>query len=711
MDGEKRRPFGLLDYWAILKKRWMLALLSFVSVTVTALVYESNRPPIYTAFVDILINPDPPSEQIRNLQPSQRRRLSEMNFDFYIEHARSDACISAVISQGILGAVPPPKTPEWLNLFETILNSSSATRLPERRIIRISVTSGNLEFAYKLANAFGPAYVSSLYESMVSVNKTMLQYIDNEIANTEEETSKYRTIVAYLEKKIGALPSTESPDPGMRTRILNSRNLLRERALAVDAISDTIEAGSLPSLEEMELAVTGLFAAIPDELSRELSGVSRDNLEAARGRWIEKMQRYKLLSRTMTEFHPDRAIAKHELVSASIELINAIAQWYRIADAQIESKLALLPKPVESSAPEIDIYALIGETVVPSQLALSRFKAELAIRESLLTDLIKKKSILNLEKMGQDQIAEWIRPAAKPTVPNNPALHRTLIMGSLLGLMVALAAIFIVESLDSSIKTPGSAESLLGKKVLGIIPCFTDPLSSQAEATSMRMVVKIRPFSPEAEAYRSLAQKIDAQMDKFIVITSTGPQEGKSTTISNLSIALAELGRTVLVISANLRRPTLHKIFEVPEAPGVAELFREEIEFKDAVQETSITGLKIISSGNLNDSSIPAIISSPQLVAKFRDALTDYDFILVDVPPAAPVSDALSFARSADSVLLVYMLGRASEDSVEQVIRSIEDVGGKILGLVMNDVRGIGHAYGYNYSDRYYHYTKEEPII
>ncbi len=704
------RATSLVEYWTVLRKRWILFLVAYLSVVVTAVVHEANRPPTFSSFVDILISPEPPSEQVRNLQPAQRARISDMNFSYYVDHARSEACVAEVIAQGALGPVPPPKTAEWFNLFERVLAVASADRLPERRIVRIAVRGGDPEFVFRLANAFGPAYVTSLTESLISANRKMETYIDEEIRRAENEITNYRAVVARLERVLGG-PDEPAGDPTLKPRLEAARRLLKERAAAIDAASDTIEAGGTPSLEEMEIAITGLFSAIPPEFAQDLAGAGRDQLEAARVRWAERLKTYKSLSRTLTDLHPDKATARQSLLESSIELIQQIAVWYRIADAHLAGRIAAVAEPAREEPPE-SLSSLIGESIVASPLALSRYKAEIELRQSLMGDLLRKKSLLKLERSGQEKMAEWIRPAARPSAPNNPQLTRGLIMGSAIGILVAFAAVFIVEALDSSIKTPGSAEEILGKRVIGVVPCFSDPESSRPEPSPARLVVRIAPVSPEAEAYRSLAHKIDVQPHRFLVITSTGPQEGKSTTSANLSAAIAELGRRVLLVSANLRRPTLHRIFDVPEAPGLAEMVRDEATLESVVKTTVVPNLDILVSGNLAETSIASAVSSPLLLTRLRETLARrYDFIIVDVPPSAPVSDALSFARNADAVLLVYMVGRASEVAVAQVIRSIEDVGGKIIGIIMNDVKGIGQAYGYHYADRYYHYTREGPVM
>jgi capsular exopolysaccharide synthesis family protein len=706
------RPGGghtpnLVDYWFILRKRWPLAVVAFISVVVTTVLYDSNRVPLYHASVDILIAPEPLSEQVRTLQPAARKRYSDLNFAYYVEHAKSEGCLGAVMSQGVMGYAPPPRTPEWMNLFEELNRMSEATQVEGRRIVRIGVYDGDPDRVYNIANAFGSAYISSLADDLLYSTQKMEAFIDNEIRQTELEVAQFRSLVAQLESRLGGRASIAIPPGSASTRASAARHLLRQRSFPLAALLRRIQAGQDPPADEMELAITAVLSAIPEDLAQGLGGTARDQLEAGRAVWSDRLQKYRTLAKTMTEHHPERAAARAALLEASVDLIQKIASWARIADMQLAELGALTPSGTWDTA--IPGAASLLDTTTADPLALDRYRTEIGIREALLADLVKKRSNLKLERSGREGIAEWIRPAVRPTTAVNEAGNRGLTLGVAFGLLIALAAVFVVESLDSSIKTPRLAELNLGKRVMAVIPCFTDPDARQLEPGPARLVVRTRPSTPESEAYRSLAHKIDVGPQRLIVVTSTGPQEGKSTTCSNLAAALAEMGRRVLLVSANLRRPVLHLIFEVPETPGVGEVILGTVRLKDAIRPTLVERLDMLPSGSRGEAAIASIISSPALGATLRDALESYDFVIVDVPPSAPVSDALSFARIADGVLMVYMVGKASESSVLGVIRSIEDVGGHILGLVMNDAKGVGqsYGYGYNYGEGYYHYEDD----
>jgi capsular exopolysaccharide synthesis family protein len=715
---EAARQLSLIEYWYVLKKRWVLAALAFLSVLVTSLLFETNRPPVFSTSIEIMIPPEPLSEQVRAMQPAQRKRIGDLHFAYYVEHVKSDACIGAVIAQGVMGAAPTPKSPAWLNMVETIGAMTDAQQVGGRRIVRITTRGGDPEFIYRLANAFGPAYIESLAMDQLTSTLNLERFLDEEIRRLEVEVASYRAMVAALDRWMSPPLQRDAAPPPPQTRddsaeLIEARQRLRDRAVAVEALSDSLATGLMPSIEEMEIAITGILGAASSETIEGLGGGARDLVEAARAAWVARLSKYRLLSRTLTDFHPDKITARTEAREAGTELIQRIATWARVADAQLAERIERRPasRPPVETPTAIDTgpgpIVIGGETIVPNPLAIERYRVEISMKEALLADHVRKRANLRMERSGREEPAEWIRPAMRPGSPDRANIRRGLTFGATIGLFVAIAAVMIVEALDPSIKAAATSGFVLGKKVIGVVPCFTDPESASVEPTPARLVIRRRPSSPEAEAYRSLAHKLDVMPQRLIVVTSTGPQEGKSTTCANLSAALAEMGRKVLLVSANLRRPTLHRIFSLDEAPGLTDIVRDGRKIADCIQETEIPGLRFLGSGFRPEGHVAEFVTSPILVDNLRAMLAEHDFVLVDVPPAAPVSDALSFARSADGVLLVYMLGRASVSAVASVIRSLEDVDAQIIGVVTNDARGVGLAYGYNYAERYYRYEDD----
>lgn len=224
-----------------------------------------------------------------------------------------------------------------------------------------------------------------------------------------------------------------------------------------------------------------------------------------------------------------------------------------------------------------------------------------------------------------------------------------------------------------------------------------------------RLIAEAAPKSQAAEAYRTLRTNIQfAALDRpvrTIVITSTIPEEGKTTTAANFAVVIAQAGSRVCLIDTDLRRPTLHHLFGVSNERGLTNALVEGLPLAKIAQATRVPNLSVVTSGPL-----PPVHGELVGSKRMRDLLdasvSDFDLVLCDTPPVMAVSDAVALSAQCDGVILVVRVGAASADAVRRTAEQIESVGGRILGVLLNraDMRRDGH-----YSDyfRYYHeYTR-----
>ncbi|EYE89478.1 tyrosine protein kinase [Fervidicella metallireducens AeB] len=220
------------------------------------------------------------------------------------------------------------------------------------------------------------------------------------------------------------------------------------------------------------------------------------------------------------------------------------------------------------------------------------------------------------------------------------------------------------------------------------------------------MIMHRKPKSPVAEAYRTLRTNIQfASFDKDIktvVVTSSGPTEGKSTTAGNLAISMAEMGKKVLLIDCDLRRPSIHKKFKISNQEGLSNLLVENAKVED-VAVKFMDNLLILTSGKIPPN--PAeMLSSNKMRNFISEMKEEFDFIILDTPPVIAVTDAQILSTMADGVLLVVSSGQAEREAVERSKTLLVNVGANILGVVLNKVE-INSRRGYGY---YYYYGNEK---
>ncbi len=215
--------------------------------------------------------------------------------------------------------------------------------------------------------------------------------------------------------------------------------------------------------------------------------------------------------------------------------------------------------------------------------------------------------------------------------------------------------------------------------------------------TTLNQLVTIRdPRSPAAEAYRTLRTNIQfASLDRplrTLLATSSAPDEGKSTTIANIAVTIAQSERRVLLVDCDLRRPTLHTMFGLPNEAGLTSLILDE-DGRIPVQKTDIPGLLVLTSGPLPPR--PAdILGSRRMEAVIAQLRDHADMVLFDTPPVNAVTDAAVLATKVDGVLLVFRAGTTKRDRARDARRQLEKVNANIVGVVLTDVKGE-ETYGY----------------
>jgi len=292
---------------------------------------------------------------------------------------------------------------------------------------------------------------------------------------------------------------------------------------------------------------------------------------------------------------------------------------------------------------------------------------------------------------------QLVTPAEVPTTPVSPRPIRNAVLGLGLGLVLGIALALLVEHLDDSIKTKEDLERITrGLAVVGMIPA----VPSWKNRAETRVISKVEPSSPAAEAYRSLRTSInflgvDRTM-RVIQITSPNASEGKTTTIANLAVALARAGEQVVIVNCDLRRPRVHDFFGLPQAIGFTNVLLGELPIAEAIQ--SVPGernLRLLASGKLPPN--PSELLSSARTKQIIDALKAQGvMVLIDCPPVLPVTDAVVLSSRVDATVVVVSKGSTTVKDLVRTLDVLEQVGAPIIGTVLNGVSAEGYQYGYS---------------
>jgi len=333
-----------------------------------------------------------------------------------------------------------------------------------------------------------------------------------------------------------------------------------------------------------------------------------------------------------------------------------------------------------------------------------------------------------------------VRPAFEPSSPiNPPKITSSALLGAIIGLVLGLVFAFIVETLDTSLGAIEDVEQTLGLKVLGLVPHldmkdiqqdlkskFKGDIASDTMVREARLIPNFGPQSVLAESFRSLRTNIQFNAlnsnIKSIILTSASPQEGKTLVSANLAIAMAQGGLKTFLLDADLRKPTINKIFGLEASPGISELLLSNYEFSETIRTVTdimmggigtdklmlisgIDNLHIMTCGTI--AMDPAELIQSEKFKNFINTMHDeYDVILIDTPPLVSSADAAILALKTDGVLLVYKAGKASRNILKRAKAQLENINANIIGVVLNGVKAeISLDYDRYY--QYYYYGKE----
>lgn len=220
------------------------------------------------------------------------------------------------------------------------------------------------------------------------------------------------------------------------------------------------------------------------------------------------------------------------------------------------------------------------------------------------------------------------------------------------------------------------------------------------------LITSTKPKSPIAEAYRTLRTNLHfSSLDnsyKTIMVTSAGPAEGKSTTLANLGVAMAQAGMNVLIVDCDLRKPVQHKTFDLSNQAGLTNVLVDNINLNQAIQSTTVDNLSMLTSGPIppNPSELLGSERMGQVLEQLKE---NYDTVLIDCPPAVAVTDAAVLSSRVDGVILVLRAGVAKIDMAKQAKELIEKANGKFIGTVLYGVNFSGEDYHY-----YYYYGEKK---
>ncbi len=416
---------------------------------------------------------------------------------------------------------------------------------------------------------------------------------------------------------------------------------------------------------------------------------------------VSAPQETQILAVSVEDTDPQRAADIADTIGEVFIAQNLARESQRYAEpiANWELRMQEIGDEIEELDRQI---GALGNAESPEDLALlSRLETQRNEARIRYTDAFNKLNDLQVSQIQESNNIQPIEPAAVPAGPIRPRVMNNTLLAAAVGGMLALGVIFLVEYLDDTVKTPEQVMEDTGLSILGAVAFI------KGEKLEERVVTHTRPRDPISEAYRVLRTNLSfSAIDKElqdVLVTSSSPGEGKSTTAANLATVMAQTGKRVIVVDADLRRPVQHKVFALSNNQGLTTaLLDQKTAVSSHIQSTNIRNLRVMTSGPIPPN--PAELLNSQRMAQILSELRqEADVVIYDTAPTLTVADASILSSQVDGCILVIEAGKTRRDTFIQATQRLYKTGTNIFGVVMNRLRPGRSGYYYDYYYYYYH--------
>ena len=727
----------LREYFrTLVKRRWViLASVALIFGVVFIATLRATR--IYDASGSIAINkPDPMTFNFKDSAGTGTGDYDSSDIETEVRILRSDLLALQVIKQlnldqrqefGGSGNQPPPSlglTTDALQpnstatsrLLSSFRNNLAVSAIPDTRIIEIHYRSPDNELAARVVNTLMSTYVEQNFKTRFESTMQASDWLSRQLVDLQMkvETSQEKLVQYQKEHEILGIDEKQN--------IITSKLDELNRELTA-AESDRMEKESLYHLVQSEDLDTVAAAATNATGDKGSVAGGSTLLEKLREQDADLKIQIAQLSTQFGASYPKVAElnnqAKEVEAQIQIELKKALGR------VRGEYMAALQRENLLSGA--MDKQKQQANQLNESAIEYSLLKRDLETNRTLYEGLLEKLKEAGVTAGLRSNNFRTVDVARVPTTPAEPNVPRNLAFALALGLTTGVGPAFLLEAVDNTVRTPEQAQVISALPSLGMIPLGSKSstevagkqrLSVTSSKEAVELITQSRPQSQMAESYRALRTSLLLTSlgapPKVILITSALPQEGKTTTSLNCGIVLAQKGSRVLLIDADLRRPSIHKALGMGPRTGLSNVLTGGATVQQAtVRSTVLPTLFVLPAGTPppNPAELLASANMGDILTQLRE---QYDHIVIDTPPALSVTDAVIMSTRADAVVLVIRSGQTTKQALRRARDILARVNAKVAGVLLNaaDLTSPDYYYYYEYQGKYgnRYYQADDPL-
>lgn len=703
--------FDLREFWrTILRRRWLVFPV-FAAVVLLSVVVTLRQTKIYDATCTIIIDLNAP----RILDKDQVQDVVDTGTGGYwysreYYETQYKVISSRAVAQRVADHLALGKNAAFLGLrgeqrtaLETgkihpdpvrvLQRSLRVEPVKDSRVVRIRYEDPDPQLAATIANAFADAYIAESLAVKSNTTQNASVWLEQQLAGLEKK----------LDASARALFEFKRDHDIVATSWEDRQSMAAQRLTAVNEALTKVRVRKA-ELQARTQAFGDLSAKVTtgDVPLEDISALSEfDTIQATKLRYLEARSECADLRVKYLEDHPklEACDKKRSLAHQSLQ-------------DELKSALRSVQREfAEVQATEKNLLQLLNETKTDA-LNLNQYEREYVELKrtndnnqrlyELVLKRLKDTGVTGMLQVSNVRVLDRARPAGRPL---RPKPVRNTALAVFLGLLAGVGLAFLAEKMDTSIVSQEQVEEVLGLSFLGIIP----RIPQTKDGALAELVVHHLPKSATAECLRAVRTNLlfmsPEKPLRTILVTSSGPQEGKTTTAASLAITMSGSGNKVLLVDGDMRRPRVHRIFGLPNTVGLSALILGEVGLADAVRPSGIPQLDVLPCGP-----IPPNPAELLHTAAFRRILeevgTRYDRVIIDSPPVGVVADAVVVSTLVDGALVVLKAGATSRDLAAQGVKQLRDVNARVFGAVLNNLDLDDQRYGqYSY---YYQYGSYE---
>ena len=748
----------LRDYWKILLKRIRPIAAVFVDVMIIGAIITLASPTLYTARSVLKIEPQNPAVTgVAGVGESLPEQYDAPTYDYYQTQfalLKSEPLRARVIKTlnlgknpaftgdhgpslldtvsdwigngwdyvaggfGLFAGPPQPAAPQRRPAYELGVSpglvgrySGYMTISPVRntRLVEIIFNTPEGKLSQDLANAHATGFIQMTLENRFSLTKEAKDFLAARLAELRDKVQSAEVKLNKFRQEHGVV-SFEKGENIAVDRLVDLNKVLTQ------ARADRINAESLYQMTRSK-NTEHLANVLTNPLILQMKGTLA-GLEAEKGR---------LLS-IFTNEHPRVQEINQQIIEARrglraeiTNIVRGIESNYAAARGREESlaKEAKSQQEAALSLKEVGVdYAVLNEEVV--------------VNRGLYDNVLKRLHETNVSNDLAASNIQIMQRAELPTMPSSPNWVRNMLFSAILGFLLAIAVAFFLEYMDSTVNTPQSVWAAVSLTTLGVVPHlkslpekyrtgvlqrttakYLDSPKESGDSMSRELVMARDQLSLTAESYRTIRTALLlAKADhppKVILLTSPAPGEGKTLTAVNLGIALAQSGQSVIVVDADLRKGRCHKLVNVSNQAGLANVLAGQTSLRSVTRETGLKNFYVLPRGGLPPNPADLLMSN-KMQTVLDELRNSFDFVLIDSPPAIAVSDAAVLSAFCDGVLLVFHGQKTTAQAARRAVERMDSINATLLGVILNgvDIRNPDYVDYRSYYPTYYASMQEE---